>query len=107
VCAGIQMQKTAMLMQVIAKAVPHLSLKIVLLCSAMMAIRLMIICISNWISRTQRHRMQNKTGTLKGVRTPICAWYEPDTYVGDMIPSRRTYPMIPMARFAKISPQTM
>jgi|SRR5690625_1016452 len=64
VCDGIQMQKTAMLMQVMTKAVPHFSLNIVLLCSAMMAIRLTMICMSSWISKTQRNRMKKRTGTL-------------------------------------------
>ena len=63
-CDGIQMQKTATLMQVMTQAVPHFSLLIVLLCSAMMAMRLTIICISSWISSTQRTNIENKTGTL-------------------------------------------
>jgi hypothetical protein len=62
------MQKTAMLMQVITQAAPHLSLLIVLLCSAIMPMRLTIICMSSWISSTQRAKIENKTGTLS-IRT--------------------------------------
>lgn len=58
------MQKTAMLIAVIRMKVPHLSFLIVLRCSAMSAIRLMMICMSSWISNTQKNRIENKTGTL-------------------------------------------
>jgi hypothetical protein len=46
-CDGIQMMKTATLMLVIKATVPHFSFATVLRCSAMRAIRLMIICINS------------------------------------------------------------
>jgi hypothetical protein len=44
--------------------VPHFSFCTVLRCSAIRAIRLMMICIRSWISKTQQARMKNRTGTL-------------------------------------------
>lgn len=55
----MKIQKTAMLMSVIKTAVPHLRFRIVFRFSAMIAIRLMMICISSWISNTQQNRMKN------------------------------------------------
>lgn len=60
----MKMQKTAMLIAVITRAVAHFSLRIVFCVSEMMEIRLMIICMSSWISKTQKNRMKNKAGTL-------------------------------------------
>ena len=64
VCEGIQITKTATLMAVMMATVPHLIRQIVFRCSAMRAIRLMMICMSNWISKTQHSRMAKRTGTL-------------------------------------------
>lgn len=66
VCAGIQMQKTIMLIEVMIKAVAHLTLTTCFLLSATTWIRLMMICISNWISKTQKNSNPNNTGTLVG-----------------------------------------
>lgn len=60
------MQKTAILIAVITKAVAHFSVRIVVCVSEMMDIRLMIICISSWISKTQKNKMKNSEGTLYG-----------------------------------------
>jgi len=62
--AGIQMQKTVMLIAVMMAAVPHFSFWTVFLFSAMMAIRLMMICIKSWISKTQQTRMKKSTSNL-------------------------------------------
>lgn len=59
------MQKTAMLIAEMVKAVAHFSFRIVTCVSEMSAIRLMIICISSWISNTQRSRMKNNAGMLE------------------------------------------
>lgn len=65
VCDGIHIQKTAMFMAVMITTVPHFKDRIVLRCSAMSAIRLMMICMSSWIWKTQKNRMKNRTGTLR------------------------------------------
>ena len=62
--AGIQMQNTATLMAVMTPAVPHFSSRMVLWRSAMTDIRLMIICMSSWISKTQKKRKKKSIVTL-------------------------------------------
>lgn len=67
------MQKTAILMAEITRAVPHFSRWIVRCVSEMMAIRLTMICISSWISKTQKKRMKNNEGTLENEESCQCA----------------------------------
>lgn len=108
-CDGIQITKTAMLTKVMMIAVPHFSLKTVDRCSAMIEIRLTIICISNWTSKTQQKRMKKRTGTLSDFVSstyrisPVTAM----SYVGPISPSRKTHPITVMTRLAAISPQSM
>jgi len=51
-CEGMKMQKTAAFMQDIATAVAILSFCEVALRSEMIEIRLMMICMRNWTSKT-------------------------------------------------------
>lgn len=51
-CEGMKMQKTAALMQDIATAVAILSFCEVAFRSEMIEIRLMMICMRNWTSKT-------------------------------------------------------
>jgi len=60
----MKMQKTAMFISVMTKAVPHFTIWTVFWLSAIIEIRFMIICINNWISKTQKKRIKNNTGTL-------------------------------------------
>jgi hypothetical protein len=94
-------------MIVMVIAVPHFSLTIVDRCSAMIEIRLTIICIRSWTSKTQKKRIKNNTGTLETVSTPLSRLAEWLSYVGPMIPSKKIHPMIAMMIFARISPQSM
>lgn len=61
---ALTIQKTAMLIVVMTIAVPHFSRRTTFCVSQMMAIRLMIICIRIWTSKTQQNRMKNNTVTL-------------------------------------------
>jgi hypothetical protein len=53
-----------MLIAVMTMAVPHFSFVTISWVSQMMAIRLMIICMRIWTSKTQQNRMKNNTVTL-------------------------------------------
>lgn len=53
-CDGIHMQKTATLIALITTTVPHLILLIVRLCSAIKAMRLMMICLLVCVSLNTR-----------------------------------------------------
>lgn len=62
----MKMQNTATLIAEMNTNVAHCSFRIVSWVSHRIAIRLMIICISSWISKTQKKSIKNKTGTLWG-----------------------------------------
>lgn len=73
-CAGIQMIKTATLMLVMIATVPHLSLLTVLRCSAIKAIRLMMILIGN-VSKSSNasidHKRHHSLASAAGSRRPM------------------------------------
>lgn len=106
------MQKTAMLIMVMMAAVPHLILLIVLLCSAMMAIRLMMICMRSCTSKTQKKRMKKSTGTLQAVSQSLVPPHQPSstlpaTHVDLTTSSIQIQPMTMMPTLATISPHSM
>lgn len=101
------MTKTATFTRVMRMAVPHFSLKIVDRCSAMIEIRLTIICIRSWTWNTQKNRMKKSTGTLYEVSQAEVTRDDRMSYVGPIIPSKNTHPMTVMIKLAAISPQSM
>lgn len=65
------MQKTAMLMAEMNRKVAHCSFRMVSWVSHRMAMRLMMICMSSWISNIQKKSMKKRTGTLPASRENV------------------------------------
>jgi hypothetical protein len=82
-CAGIHITKTAMFIIVITAAVPHLTFSTNRRSSATTAIRLMIICISNWISKTHKSNIPKNRGILLTgqLSIPLCSYRSKETAI--------------------------
>jgi hypothetical protein len=67
----------------------------------------MIICINSWISNTQRNRILKNNGILFKRLTTISAIRGDSHHLGLSVPSKKSQAMIPINKFARISPHTI